>query len=140
MVRNFFKNKKDLLPFLIVRREVSIDYQKKISVWWNPNIKRNINIWKCWLECSSYDVLIFPLNFFNFINYFRVRRSNLALTRAIKHLAKGMKFWLFNESVREISYDDKRNQNFSNNYYIKTGFKNLYIKFLSFPKYLNFVV
>jgi hypothetical protein len=38
-----------------------------------------------------------------------MKRNNLALIRAIKHLAKNIEFWLFNESVREISYDDKRN-------------------------------
>jgi hypothetical protein len=140
MTRNLLKSKKSFLPFLIVRREVNINYQKKISVWWNPNIKKDMNIWKCWLEYSSYDILIFPLSFFNFISYSRVKRSNLTLIRAIKYLIKDMEFWLFNESVREISYDDKRNQNFNNNCCIKIDFKDLYIKFLNFSKYLNFVI
>ena len=35
------------------------------------------------------------------LSYFRARHSNLAFTCMIKYLAKGIKLWLFNKSVRE---------------------------------------
>jgi hypothetical protein len=60
------------------------------------------------------------VSFFSFISNFRVKRSNLVFTCSVKYLAKGIEFWLFNESIREVSYDNKRNQGFSNNCCIKT--------------------
>jgi hypothetical protein len=45
-----------------------------------------------------------------------VRRGDLALTGSIKDLAKGMELWLFHHIIREVSYDDKRNQGFCNDY------------------------
>jgi hypothetical protein len=44
MARYLLKSKKGLLIFLIVRDKVNVDYEKKLSIWEDPDIKRNINI------------------------------------------------------------------------------------------------
>ena len=55
----------------------------------------------------SYDNLILSPSFFDFIINSRVRGYNLALVSSIQDLAKGMKFRPFNESKRQISYDNQ---------------------------------
>jgi hypothetical protein len=44
MIRYLLKSKKDLLLFLIVRGKVGADCEKKLSIWRDPNIKRNIDM------------------------------------------------------------------------------------------------
>jgi hypothetical protein len=68
------------------------------------------------LDCLSYDILMLNLSFFNFVRSSRVRYSNLALTGSIKDLAKGIELRLFYYIIGEVSYDNKRNQGFCNNY------------------------
>jgi hypothetical protein len=65
---------------------------------------------------------------------------DLILTCFIKYLAESMKFWPFNHNKREISYDDKNNQNFKKDWFIKKGFKNLKIKLLSIPVYFSLTI
>ena len=76
---------------------------------------------------------MFPPSFFDFVVNSRVRRCNLALTCSVEHLAEGVELQPFNYSKREVLYNDERNQSFSNNYYIKIGFKDLSVKVLSVP-------
>ena len=58
---------------------------------------------------------------------------DLVLTCFVKHLVKGVKLWPFNHNKRKVSYDDKSNQNFKKDWFIKKGFKDLKVKFLSIP-------
>jgi hypothetical protein len=83
---------------------------------------------------------MFSLSFFDFTSNSKVRRNNLAFTCLIKYLTKDIEFRLFNKSIREVSYDNKRNQGFSNNCCIKTGLKGLSIKVLSLLTCLSLVI
>jgi hypothetical protein len=76
---------------------------------------------------------VFPLSFFNFVVNSKVRCCNLALTCSVEHLVEGVELRPFNYSKGEVLYNNKRNQSFSNNCYIKIGFKDLNVKVLSVP-------
>ena len=65
---------------------------------------------------------------------------DLILTYFIKHLAEGVKLWLFNHSKREISYDDESNQSFKKDWFIKRGFKDFKVKLLSIPVCLSLTI
>jgi len=58
----------------------------------------------------------------------------------IKYLAEGVKLWPFNYSKRKVSYDDKSNQSFKKNWFIKRDFKNLKIELFSIPVCLNLTI
>jgi hypothetical protein len=44
IARYFLKSKKGLLFFLIVRDKVGADCEKKLLIWGDPDIKRDVNI------------------------------------------------------------------------------------------------
>ena len=51
-----------------------------------------------------------------------------------------MKLRLFNYSKGEVLYNNKKNQSFGKDYYIKKGFKNFSIKFFGFIIYLILII
>jgi len=58
----------------------------------------------------------------------------------IKYLVEGVELWLFNYNKREILYDDKNNQSFKKDWFIKRNFKNFKIKLLSILVYLSLTI
>ena len=60
-----------------------------------------------------------------------MRGYNHTLTSSVQDLAKGIEFWPFNESKRQISYNNEGNQSFNKDRYIKRDYKDLKIELLS---------
>jgi hypothetical protein len=60
-----------------------------------------------------------------------MRDCNHVLTSSVQDLAKGIEFWPFNESKRQVSYNDEGNQSFNKDCCIKRGCKDLKIELLS---------
>jgi hypothetical protein len=44
MARHLSKSKKGLLLFLIVRNKMGADCEKKLSIWGDPNIKKDMDM------------------------------------------------------------------------------------------------